>query len=198
MVGLRAPISAVLCSQNPHKLEELRLILPNWSLELLRAADYPPEDGASYEENARGKARFGRATAAGEALAIGEDSGIEVAALDGAPGIESASWAGDGVERLLAELEGASDRRARYVCTMVGIAPDGTERVAHGVLEGRIAMARSGSEGFGYDPVFVPEDEGRTVAELGDAWKAEHSHRALAAMALLAQSSSWRKRGRAR
>lgn len=183
MVGLSAP-TAVLCSQNPHKLEELRRILPHWSLELLGVAGYPPEDGVSYEENARAKARFGRSAGVGGALAIGEDSGIEVAALRGAPGIESARWAGDGVERLLTELEGAGDRRARYVCTMVVIAPDGTEWVAHGVLEGRIAMARSGSEGFGYDPVFVPEDEGRTVAELGDAWKAEHSHRALAAMAL--------------
>lgn len=184
MVGLRAPISAVLCSQNPHKLEELRRILPDWSLELLGVADYPPEDGASYEENARAKARFGRATAAGEALVLGEDSGIEVAALRGAPGIESARWADDGVERLLVELEGVADRRARYVCTMVGIASDGAETIARGSLEGRIATARSGSEGFGYDPVFVPEGEERTVAELGDAWKAEYSHRALAARAL--------------
>ena len=184
MVGLRAPISAVLCSQNPHKLEELRRILPDWSFELLGVADYPPEDGASYEENARAKAHFGRATAAGEALVLGEDSGIEVAALRGAPGIESARWADDGVERLLVELEGVTDRRARYVCTMVGIASDGAETIARGSLEGRIATARSGSEGFGYDPVFVPEGEERTVAELGDAWKAKHSHRALAAQAL--------------
>lgn len=177
-------MKAVLCSQNPHKLEELRRILPHWSIELLGAADYPPEDGESYEEHARGKARFGRSAGAGEALAIGEDSGIEVAALGGAPGVASARWADDGVERLLTELEGAGDRRARYVCTMVGIAPDGTETIAVGVLEGQIATERSGSEGFGYDPVFVPDGEERTVAELGDAWKAEHSHRACAARAL--------------
>lgn len=183
MVGLSAR-RAVLCSQNGHKLEELRRILPHWSIELLGAADYPPEDGGSYEENARGKARFGRSAGVGEALAIGEDSGIEVAALGGAPGIESARWAADGVERLLTELEGASDRRARYVCTMVGIAPDGSETVAQGILAGRIAPARSGSEGFGYDPIFLPGGEDRTVAELGDAWKAEHSHRARAARAL--------------
>ena len=181
MVGLR---TAVLCSQNLHKLEELRRILPHWSLELLGPVDYPPEDGLSYEENARGKALFGRAAGAGEALAIGEDSGIEVAALDGAPGIGSARWAADGVERLLAELEGAGDRSARYVCTMVGIAPDGAETVVRSILEGRIATARSGSEGFGYDPVFLPDGEERTVAELGDAWKAGHSHRARAAWAL--------------
>ncbi len=180
MVGL----NAVLCSQNPHKLEELRRILPHWSIDLLGATDYPPEDGASYEENARAKARFGRSAGVGEALAIGEDSGIEVAALDGAPGVESARWADDGVERLLTELDGVGERRARYVCTMVGIAADGTETVASGVLEGRVATERSGSEGFGYDPVFVPDGEERTVAELGDAWKAEHSHRACAARAL--------------
>ena len=183
-------MKAVLCSQNPHKLEELRRILPNWSLELLGAVEYPPEDGASYEEHARGKARFGRSAGAGEALAIGEDSGIEVAALGGAPGVAGGvgvlgyRLADDGVERLLTELEGAGDRRARYVCTMVGIALDGAETIAVGVLEGQIATERSGSEGFGYAPVFVPDGEERTVAELGDAWKAEHSHRARAARAL--------------
>ena len=177
-------LKVVLCSQNEHKLEELRRILPHWSIELLGAADYPPEDGGSYEENARGKACFGRATAAGDALAIGEDSGIEVAALGGAPGIASARWAGDGVERLLAELDGVSNRAARYVCTLVAVAPDGAATVVHGVLEGRVARARSGAEGFGYDPIFVPDGEERTVAELGDAWKAEHSHRARAARAL--------------
>lgn len=180
MVGL----SAVLCSQNVHKLEELRRIVPHWSLELLGADDYPVEDGGSYEENARGKARFGRAAGVGEALSIGEDSGIEAAGLGGRPGVDSARWADDGVERLLSELDGVSDRRVRYVCVMVGIGADGAETVARGVLEGRIATARSGSEGFGYDPVFVPDGEERTVAQLGDAWKAEHSHRSRAARAL--------------
>jgi XTP/dITP diphosphohydrolase len=116
----------------------------------------------------------------------GEDSGIEVEALDGRPGIESARWASDGVARLLAELEGVEDRRARYVCELCVLGPDGSEVLASGTLEGEIAHESRGGEGFGYDPIFVPVGESRTVAELGDAWKAENSHRARAARALAA------------
>ena len=115
---------------------------------------------------------------------LGEDSGIEVAALGGAPGIESARWAGDGVARLLAELDGVEDRRARYVCELVALSPDGEEIRGSGMLEGTIAHAPRGGEGFGYDPVFVPRGETRTVAELGNEWKAANSHRARAAAAL--------------
>ena len=115
---------------------------------------------------------------------VGEDSGIEAAALDGRPGIASARWAADGVERLLCELEGAADRRARYVCVIVAIGPRGEEVLAEGTLDGAIATARSGAEGFGYDPIFVPEGEERTVAELGNGWKARNSHRARAAASL--------------
>ncbi len=117
---------------------------------------------------------------------LGEDSGIEAAALDGAPGINSARWADDPVVRLLAELAGMEDRRARYVCELVGISPDGEELRGTGTLEGRVADEPRGSEGFGYDPVFVPDGGDRTVAELGDAWKQRNSHRARAAVALLA------------
>ena len=118
---------------------------------------------------------------------LGEDSGIEVAALGGAPGIESARWAEDGVARLLAELEGVEDRRARYVCELVALSPDGEELRGTGTLEGTIAHEPRGGEGFGYDPVFVPDGESRTVAELGNEWKAANSHRARA-RALLAPS----------
>jgi XTP/dITP diphosphohydrolase len=90
------------------------------------------------------------------------------------------------VERALEALSGAEDRSARYVCELVAIAPDGSELRATGTLEGRVALEARGDEGFGFDPVFVPEGEVRTVAELGDAWKAMHSHRARAAGALLA------------
>jgi len=117
---------------------------------------------------------------------LGEDSGIEVAALDGAPGVHSARWAEDPIARLLAELEGVTDRRARYVCELVAIGPDGEERRGTGTLEGRIAEEPRGSEGFGYDPVFVPDGEELTVAELGNAWKRANSHRARAAAALSA------------
>ena len=114
----------------------------------------------------------------------GEDSGIEVAALGGRPGVESARWASDGVARLLSELGDDANRRARYVCELVVLAPDGAEMRASGTLEGEIAYERRGDEGFGYDPIFVPLGESLTVAELGNAWKAEHSHRARAARAL--------------
>ena len=178
---------ARLASGNEHKLGELRAALPGWELHLLGTErPFPPEEGITYYDNARVKAAFGRDSGSADEWALGEDSGIEVAALGGAPGIASARWADDGVERLLAELEGVEDRRARYVCELVALAPDGRELRGTGVLAGAIATSRRGSEGFGYDPVFVPDGETRTVAELGDAWKARHSHRARAARALSA------------
>lgn len=182
---------ARLASGNPHKLAELRVALPGWELALLETGrPYPPEDGATYVENARGKALFGRGLAPANEWVLGEDSGIEVAVLGGAPGIASARWAEDGVARLLEELDGAADRRARYVCELVALAPDGREVRGTGTLEGSIATERRGSEGFGYDPIFVPHGETRTVAELGNAWKSEHSHRARAARALRAARES--------
>jgi XTP/dITP diphosphohydrolase len=118
---------------------------------------------------------------------LGEDSGLEVEGLGGAPGIKSARFAGElHVERLLAELVGLEARGARYVCELVALSPHGDELRGTGILEGRIADEPSGSEGFGFDPIFVPQGENRTVAELGDAWKAENSHRARAAQSLLA------------
>jgi XTP/dITP diphosphohydrolase len=89
------------------------------------------------------------------------------------------------VEKLLAALAGRQDRDARYVCELIAISPDGVEARGTGVLEGTIALAPAGDEGFGFDPVFIPRGETRTVAELGDGWKAQHSHRAVAARALL-------------
>ena len=181
-------LTAVLASANPHKARELERALPGWEIAVLAAEDFPPEDGRTYYENARTKARFGRDRAEPVAWVLGEDSGIEVDALGGRPGIESARWADDGVARLLGELRDveAARRGARYVCELVGLGPDGEELRGRGELAGRIAFDRRGSEGFGYDPVFVPDGETRTVAELGDGWKAAHSHRARAARALLA------------
>lgn len=187
-----APVRALLASGNAHKLEELRAALPGWELELLETdRPYPPEDGTSYEENARGKASFGRAHAPAEAWVLGEDSGIEVDALGGAPGVRSARYggAGSGKQRLLRELEGVEARGARYVCTIVAIAAGGDEVVVSGTLAGVVGREQRGSEGFGYDPVFVPEGETQTVAELGNAWKRTHSHRARAAAALRAALS---------
>jgi XTP/dITP diphosphohydrolase len=175
-----------LASGNPHKLEELRLALPGWRIELVAAdGEPPPEDGATFEENARIKARWGRTHAPPGAWAVGEDSGIEAAALGGAPGVLTARWAaGDPVGRMLDALAGEDARDARYVCALVAIDRDGRELVARGELEGTIARAASGSEGFGFDPVFVPNGETQTVAVLGDQWKRTHSHRARAARAL--------------
>ncbi|HSG12983.1 MAG TPA: non-canonical purine NTP pyrophosphatase [Gaiellaceae bacterium] len=174
----------VLATGNPNKLRELRAALAGWEIDLLDAPEEPVEDGATFLDNARIKARHGRAHAPADAWVAGEDSGIEVAALGGRPGIESARWADDGVARLLTELGEADDRRARYVCELVALAPDGREVRATGVLEGRIAHTPRGTEGFGYDPIFVPLGESRTVAELGNLWKSVHSHRAQAASAL--------------
>ena len=180
-----AAVKARLASGNPHKLEELRAALTGWELELLETErDYPPEDGETYYENARAKAAFGRESAPPDEWVLGEDSGIEVAALGGAPGIASARWAVDGVAQLLTELDGVDDRRARYVCELVALGPAGEERRGTGMLEGAIATERRGDEGFGYDPIFIPAGEERTVAELGNEWKRANSHRARAAAAI--------------
>jgi XTP/dITP diphosphohydrolase len=177
---------AILCSRNRHKARELERLLPGWTLEPFDRDDFPPETGATYYENAALKACFGREHSSDWVLA--EDSGLEVEALGGRPGVLSARYAPEGppaVAKLLAELDGVEERRARYVCELVLLAPDGRELRGTGTLDGRIAAQPQGSEGFGYDPVFVPHGQDRTVAELGNGWKAEHSHRARAARALL-------------
>jgi XTP/dITP diphosphohydrolase len=180
-----ASLTATLCSANPHKLAEFDALFPDWELELLAATDYPEEDGATYLDNARIKARYGRLVGPTERWMLADDSGIEVAALGAGPGVQTARWAeGRHVEKLLAALAGQTDRRAQYVCELVALSPQHEEARGTGVLPGTIALAAAGGEGFGFDPVFVPRGEERTVAELGDAWKAEHSHRALAARAL--------------
>jgi XTP/dITP diphosphohydrolase len=177
---------ARLCSRNEHKARELERLLPGWTIEPLDADDYPPETGSTYYENALGKARYGRSVGSPGEWMIGEDSGIEVAGLGGGPGVESARFGGDDpVGRLLHALDGVEDRRARYVSELVAIAPNGSEVRGTGVLEGRIADEPRGSEGFGYDPIFVPDGKELTVAELGNEWKARNSHRARSARALL-------------
>jgi len=184
--GRPAPVKALLASQNRHKLAELRAALPDWELDALEASDWPDEAGETYEENARIKARFARDQAPGTWV-LGEDSGIEVLALGGEPGIRSARWvAGDQADGLLARLGGERDRRARMVSVLVALSPGGDELQGDGVLEGAVANTRRGDAGFGYDPIFVPDGFTETVAELGEEWKARHSHRARAARALAA------------
>jgi XTP/dITP diphosphohydrolase len=191
-------VKAVLVSKNQHKVRELAVLMPEWEIEPIDVEALPEETGATFYENAHAKAHFGRDVVGADAWVLGEDSGLEVKDLGGRPGIFSARYAGPGatdeenVVKLLAELEGVvgRDRRARYVCELVCLSPTRGELRGTGTLEGRIAEAPSGSAGFGYDPVFVPEGEERTVAELGDAWKAARSHRAAAARNLLAAVGS--------
>ena len=181
-----AAVKARLASGNGHKLEELRAALPGWELELLGA------DATTRRRTARPTTRTParrRGSAASrpqpDAWVLGEDSGIEVAALGGRPGIAvGALGRRDGVAQLLAELDGVDDRRARYVCELVALGPDGERAARHGDPRGTVATERRGDEGFGYDPIFVPHGEERTVAELGDDWKRENSHRARAAAAV--------------
>ena len=179
---------ARLCSQNAHKLEELRAALPGWEVSLLEAGDYPAEVGDTYEENARGKALYGRLAGPPDEWMLGEDSGIECDALEGAPGLHSARWAPAATQALalVQRLEGEPNRGARMVAALVAVAPDGREVAGVGILGGTIADEPRGDGGFGYDPVFVPAGEQLTVAELGDEWKRANSHRARAAAALLA------------
>ena len=180
-------MKAVLASRNANKARELERLLPGWEIGVLDADDYPPETGATYYENALAKAAFGRAHAPADAWVLGEDSGIEVAGLDGGPGVRSSrSAAGDEVNWMLRELAGieGDGRRARYVSELVAVGPQGEKLRGTGTLNGRIAPEPSGAEGFGFDPVFVPDGETKAVAELGNEWKAEHSHRAEAARAL--------------
>lgn len=187
-------LNVALASANVNKLHELRALLPHWDLQLLDADEYPEEEGETFYENAREKARFARAVADPDLWVLGEDSGLEVDGLGGEPGLRSARYAGAGasdatnVEKLLDALRGfdEKDRRARYVSELVLLSPRSEEFRGRGTLEGLIGSERRGSEGFGYDPVFLPVGYELTVAELGNEWKAENSHRAEAARALLA------------
>jgi XTP/dITP diphosphohydrolase len=182
-------IDATLSSRNEHKARELERLLPGWTIDLLDADDFPPEDKATYYENARTKAEFGRRVGDPQRWMLGEDSGIEVAGLDGGPGVHSSrSAAGDEVGWLLRALNGVTGdgRKARYVCELIALSPAGEEFRGTGTLRGRIADEPSGSEGFGFDPIFIPDGEARTIAVLGNKWKSQNSHRARAARALLA------------
>ena len=185
--------SLVLASRNAHKLKEMRRLLEPAGIaveELPEGVRLPPEDGATFADNAVPKA-LAAAAAVGRP-AIADDSGIEAAALHGAPGVRSARYAGphatdeENLQRL--EREVPSDSRLRYVCALAYVNPaTREERLFFGDCRGRMASRRSGSNGFGYDPVFVPDATGdnRTMAELSDAEKDAISHRGHAVRALL-------------
>jgi XTP/dITP diphosphohydrolase len=182
----------VLASGNAHKAVELGRVLPGWTVEPY-PGELPEETGETFVANALLKARHVHAATGGAAWVLADDSGIEAAALGGAPGVRSARYAGENatdaqnLAKLLAAVRDRDDRRVRYVAELVAIAPDGRELHARGELRGTLAAAPRGSGGFGYDPAVVPEGETRTVAEMSAEEKDAVSHRARAAAALRPQ-----------
>lgn len=188
-------LTLVLASANPHKAAELRDLLIatlGASITLVERPGAIPdveETGTTLEENARLKA-VAISSATG-LPAIADDTGLEVAALGGAPGVLSARYAGenasydDNVAKLLADLENATDRSARFRTVCLVVFPDGTELIAEGVAPGVIAEYRAGTTGFGYDPVFRPDaDPTRTYAEFSAEEKNSLSHRGAAVRAI--------------
>lgn len=182
----------ILATANVHKADEMRAVLLPLGVQLedrpVGVADVE-ETGATLEENALLKARA-LAEATGRA-AIADDTGLFVDALNGRPGVLSARYAGeaasydDNVTKLLRELSGVpTPRTARFVTVIAAAYPDGTSFCVEGVLEGAISEARAGDQGFGYDPVFVPDAEGRSLAQLSAREKNELSHRGRALRAL--------------
>jgi XTP/dITP diphosphohydrolase len=189
---------AVLASGNPGKLREFAQLLRPLSLQLVPQAKFgiapAAETGSTFLENALLKARH--ASRHAQLPALADDSGLEVDALGGRPGVWSARFAGpeasdeDNLRQLLSELAGVPEgfRQARYQCVIVWVKSVGDQAplIAHGTWEGHIAHAGRGAGGFGYDPVFVPEGEPRTAAELPPDEKNAVSHRGQALAALVA------------
>jgi XTP/dITP diphosphohydrolase len=195
--GAEDPQPILLGSSNPGKLREYREILAGLDVELLAPTDLnpvppePDEVAPTFAENASAKAR---AYAAASGLqTIADDSGLEVYALRGAPGVRSRRFFGDDAsaeERnasLLVLLDGVTDRSARFVCVTALASPDGHVELFEGEVHGEIAEAPRGEAGFGYDPVFVIAGDGRTMAELPSAEKHRVSHRGLAGAKLRAR-----------
>ena len=197
--------TVVLATNNAHKVAEIATALdfPGWEFRTLRELGIesdPAEDADTFEGNARIKARAAH-EASGGLAALADDSGLVVDALDGAPGVHSARYAGELCDdaannaKLLAALGNVPDaeRTARFASTLVFVDEDGSEIVAEGTVEGRIGHEGRGSEGFGYDPLFVPDDQPEraaadhplTSAEMDAAEKNAISHRGKAIRALV-------------
>jgi XTP/dITP diphosphohydrolase len=185
----------IVATRNDHKLRELRELLPGVKLEPLPAdVELPPEEWETFSENALDKARAAHAATGRPAIA--DDSGIEARGLGGRPGVRSARYAGEdasdeeNLQKLLDEVGAQDDRRVAYVCIIGLVDEGGNESVFEGRCEGTLAEEPRGTEGFGYDPAFVPDDTGsdddRTMAELTPDEKNAISHRGRAARALAA------------
>ena len=198
----------VLATRNPGKVRELgKMLSDRCTIELLSMKDFPEapeiiEDGATYRDNAKKKAIHVAEYTGFQALA--DDSGLEVDALDGAPGVHSARYAGSGasdadrIAKLLAAIKDAPDgeRTARFKCAVAIAQPKSRTDVVIGVCEGSIIREPRGTEGFGYDPIFVPQGYDLTFAELGENVKNRISHRAKALkMALKLIENTFEKNG---
>jgi len=193
----------VLATANAGKARELAPLLDGLGYTVVSLPDVegvrlPPEGDASYADNALGKARA--VAAATAVVAVGDDSGLEVDALGGRPGVASARYGGprltdrERVTRLLAELAAVTARGARFRCVLGLVAPWGEEALAEGVVEGVLTDTPRGTHGFGYDPIFLVPVLGRTFGELPAAEKARLSHRARAAAAARPILTRWATR----
>lgn len=189
-----------IATGNKGKLEEYKLTLTKIAeIKLNSQADLPhftprPEDGKTFLDNARIKAKSVKALKP-DSYVLGEDTGLEVEGLGGIPGVHSARYAGphardsENVAKLLKmmQIRAVPNRNAQFKCAVVVLTPDNQEWVFEGVMKGQISSKLAGLMGFGYDPVFVPEGETKTLAELGPGYKIQKSHRALALAQFLAK-----------
>lgn len=179
-------MDVVVATRNKKKIEEIKRILEGTALSILTLDNFPEcqeveEDGSTFEANAIKKAIS--ASKCTEKPALSDDSGLEVYALGGAPGVLSSKYAGKdaddkkNIEKLLHEMRSFTNRKARFVCCIALAFPDGRVKTFHGYTRGRIGTEPKGSNGFGYDPVFYPEGHNKTFAEMNDKEKDALSHR---------------------
>jgi XTP/dITP diphosphohydrolase len=192
----------VLATRNQGKIREFRKILENADIELKSLNDFGPipepvEDGETFDDNAYKKAHF---TAKVLGLpAIADDSGLEVEALSGAPGVRSARFAGekasdrDNIEKLLRDMDGKTKRKAAFVCVISIAVPSGPALTYEGRCEGEITKEPQGGRGFGYDPVFFYPPAGKTFAEMEPAAKNQVSHRGRALAEVAAETAQIKK-----
>jgi XTP/dITP diphosphohydrolase len=189
-----------IATGNKGKLEEYKLTLSKIpEIKVFSQADLPhftprPEDGATFLDNARIKAKSVKALK-NEHWVLGEDAGLEVEGLNNLPGVHTARYAGpnardsENIAKLLkmVQIRTAANRKAQFKCVTVVLTPNKEEWIFEGVLKGQISLKATGTAGFGYDPVFIPEGETKTLAELGPAFKIQKSHRAQALAQFLAK-----------